>query len=111
MGQQAMAMATKKAKAKPNPNQRDTVEQAWRAFREAVIPPTASVAQLVDMRMAFFAGACVLFHVMTDASAYLSEGDACRLMDNLNREVRAFGAQLDAQIQHTAAQRARGAPH
>ena len=41
-----------------------TIEKEWERLEQAVIPPTASTKQRLEMRRAFYAGAAITFHLL-----------------------------------------------
>jgi pyruvoyl-dependent arginine decarboxylase (PvlArgDC) len=76
------------------------IEIAWQAFERLVVPPTASAVQRTETRKAFFAGASVLFMIMTRGMSDGPDVEAADLafMDGLSEEIDAFGEQIDAEV-------------
>jgi hypothetical protein len=76
------------------------IEEAWKGYREHVVPPGASATQVEECRRAFFAGAATLFHgVMKSLSPGngVTSGDE-RFMIGLMEEIEEFGAALDRHV-------------
>ena len=76
------------------------IEAGWKSLEQMAVPRSASDTQRKEMRKAFFAGASMLFTLVTRG---MSEGDDAQQsdMDLLNEiadEVNAFGAELDAEL-------------
>lgn len=72
------------------------LERAWLAFHLRCIP-TAGPEQIAGMKEAFFAGATVLFTIMTKG---VSDGDDVSLADMqlmaaIDAELREFGSSFD----------------
>jgi hypothetical protein len=75
------------------------IERAWQGFEKMVLPPTAGEIQRTEMRKAFFAGASVLFTIMTHGVSDDPEptADDLVMMAQLDTEIREFGGQFDAE--------------
>lgn len=75
------------------------IEQAWLGFEKMVLPATVGEVQRVEMRKAFFAGASVLFAMMTNGVSDGPEVEASDMafMEELDTEIREFGGQFDAE--------------
>ena len=79
----------------------DIIAKAWQAYDALLLPNDAGRIQRTETRKAFFAGAAVLFHVVTSA---MDQGDEepteadLALMDSLDRELREFGQEFYASV-------------
>jgi hypothetical protein len=76
------------------------IERAWTSYAAMFLPASAEPVQRYETRKAFYAGASVLFHAMLRA---LEDGDDATendlaLMDDLNAEIDAFGAEIDVAV-------------
>jgi hypothetical protein len=73
----------------------ESIEAEWRCYREMVIPPAASDAQLVEMRRAFYAGAMIAFQAMVQCSrcgdTEREKEAAAHHLLTLKEQVEAFG--------------------
>jgi hypothetical protein len=76
------------------------IEIAWTRFEQMVVPANASSVQRSEMRKAFYAGASIVFRIITQG---VSDGEEIQdsdlqLLDDIAREVDQFGAELDAAV-------------
>jgi len=76
------------------------IETAWKRFERMVVPADASAVQRSEMRKSFYAGAAIVFKVITQN---VSEGEEVqesdlKLLDDIAREVDEFGVELDAAV-------------
>jgi hypothetical protein len=74
------------------------IEAGWQGFRLMCVPPDAGMAQLGDMRAAFFGGAMHLFTSITsamDPGEEPTERDMQR-MQLIQKELEVFGKSLGA---------------
>ena len=62
------------------------VAHLWMTFAGAVLPVDASALQREEMRKAFYAGFFESFKIFVDISTTLSEKDAVKVLDRLNKE-------------------------
>lgn len=76
------------------------IEDAWKKFEVMVVPNDAGPVQHSEMRKAFYAGASVLFRILTDRISSDEEPTEqdMRLMDDIAKEVDEFGQELDAAV-------------
>lgn len=66
---------------------RNPIAEGWDLFARTVLPPTISIAELTDMRLAFYAGVNVLFGVI----ANLPEGpDGVTMLEDVQHELDDF---------------------
>ena len=76
------------------------IDGGWTTYRRLVVPANASAIQVAETKQAFFAGASFLFYFLLKAmepDVEPTEADFA-LMDELQKEIDAFGAQLDARV-------------
>lgn len=66
------------------------IAHLWTVFAGAVLDAGAPQIQRDEMRKSFYAGFVECFKIMTDLSDVLSEDEACKVLDGLNKEARAF---------------------
>jgi hypothetical protein len=74
------------------------VKQQWRTYRELCLPKDMPAEELESRRLAYFAGAAVLFNFIVGGA--LSEGPGetqgdIQLMGDLQAELDEFGQELD----------------
>lgn len=82
------------------------IERAWRTYLAGVVPKDAGPAQLAETRQAFYAGASILFSVMTGEHFFDDDGkggidpagDDIAKMQAIQDEIDAFGAELDLAV-------------
>lgn len=77
-----------------------SVSAAWDSYRKMVIPATAPDVQVNECRLAFWAGASVLFYSilkMLDPGTEPTDADLTK-MDALHKEVDAFARTFDERI-------------
>jgi len=68
-----------------------TVDREWLKFKSVVVPPTAGEGQTQDMKMAFFAGAFVMFKISSSiADSVPDEHIASLALDNVYVELNNF---------------------
>lgn len=76
------------------------IEMSWNKYRNMVVPPDASDAQVDGTRQAFYAGASILFTTLMfalDPGEQETEADM-RLMESLQAEINEFGLEMDLKI-------------
>lgn len=81
-------------------DKRPSIEAAWRGYRDLVLGPRIGVEVLAASRIAFFAGASVLFYTMVgmlDEDAEPTDADLAK-MDTLHAEVEKFCATFDEEV-------------
>lgn len=77
------------------------IARSWASFEKIAMPHDAPQIQREEMRKAFFAGASILFEIITRAADDGSDEPTAAdlaIMDGLDRELRAFGAGFDAML-------------
>jgi hypothetical protein len=71
-----------------------TIREAWLSYQRQVIPSNASDAQIVGSRFAFYAGAAVMFEMLSTVGEHVVSEDAgVAFIEALNQELRAFVAE------------------
>ena len=77
-----------------------SVEKAWQSYRDLVLANRISDDQRTECRLAFWAGASVLFNIMINMLDDDHEPTAADLakMDVLNNEIDKFCKTFDAEI-------------
>jgi hypothetical protein len=72
-----------------------TIEDAWKSYENRVVPPTASLNQRHQTRLAFYAGFSLMFSI-TEAigDPNIKEADAFRLLKSFKNEIIAFNEDL-----------------
>ena len=84
----------------------EVIKRAWKGYRATVMPKGASQRQVNETRLAFYAGASVLFATMTSEHFFDDEGegdidptgDDLAKMQAIQDEVDGFGAELDLAV-------------
>lgn len=76
------------------------IKEAWERFERVVVPENAGAVQRSETRKAFYAGASIIFRIVTGG---MSDGDEIQdrdlqLLDDIAREVEQYGAELDAAV-------------
>lgn len=76
------------------------IADGWASYRELVVPPDASDAQVTDTETAFYAGAALLWYAIMAGLDDGTEATAADLqrMDNIQSEVDAFGQKIDREL-------------
>lgn len=87
---------TKTTKRQPD----KLIMQAWISYRDTVLSPDCSDVQLRETFQAFFAGAAMLYHTVMISLAPGVEPtqEDILMMEDIAKEIDAFGAQLDKEI-------------
>lgn len=81
------------------------IEKGWNSYR-ALLPKDAGEVQIKETRQAFYAGAAILFEslmLVLDPGTEPTEADMQR-MDDINKELREFGRNLDSRYLGTQRQ-------
>lgn len=74
-----------------------TVKQKWESYLAKVVPPSASHAQMIETRRAFYAGAAAMFNqVVDDIGAEPSEERALGMIEGLRQELFQFSDDVKA---------------
>ena len=79
------------------PPQIGSIGEAWRDYRDKVVPKGASAAQIRDTRVSFYAGAYALFSLMStrlEPGADPTANDI-NFMAGLQRELLAFSDEVN----------------
>lgn len=71
------------------------IERGWKSYAR-LIPDGADDVQIAETRQAFYAGAAIIFEALAHASETESEDVAVRRLADLQKEIDAFGQELDA---------------
>jgi hypothetical protein len=66
------------------------VAHLWVLFAGAVLPADAPALQRTEMQKAFYAGFFESFKIFVDISSTLSEPQAVKVLDRLNKESKEF---------------------
>jgi hypothetical protein len=77
-----------------------SVKAGWESYQRMVLSPTAPDIQISECRLAFYAGATVLFYAIM---ASLDEGEEpteadLKRMDNINEEIENFAKTFDETV-------------
>lgn len=64
----------------------------WNTYRRVVLHPESPPNQVSDIRNAFYAGCVAMFRMITKVSDRLSENKATRALEEITRELQAYGA-------------------
>jgi hypothetical protein len=86
------------AQRRRNADKQPSIAAAWRGYQEEVLGPTAPAIQREECRLAFWAGAAVLFRALiesVDPSPEQTDADLAR-MEALAAEIDAFEKTFDA---------------
>lgn len=73
------------------------IEAGWKGYRDMVVPKDADEIQVRETRLAFYAGASVLFETLMlalDSGDEPTDADMQRMAD-LQAEIDAFGQEID----------------
>lgn len=77
------------------------IKFAWEAYRQAVLSPAATPAQVIEARRNFFAGAHSLMQILR-AVAETNEADKAAAMNAIETEIAIFaataGSSLDGMV-------------
>jgi len=71
------------------------IEKAWEEYRRMVLPASVSEVQLTETRKAFYAGASILFSLITIHAGTEDEEKDVAFLNALSAEVDTFGEELD----------------
>jgi len=76
------------------------IERGWESYLKYVMPDDASSVQIKETRQAFYSGAAVLFWTLMIAldEDHEPTDDDMRKMEDLQKEIDAFGQQLDLDL-------------
>lgn len=83
---------------------RQIVKAGWESYRDR-FAPRATQAQVEELRQAYFGGAAILFQTIMatlDAGDEPTQRDLAR-MDEISKEIDAFGQELDRKYLGTGA--------
>lgn len=68
--------------------------EEWNTFSSEVIPADASEIQRIEMRRAFYAGACSIFNLVVNRSVEFSESEQVQRLSDLDDEVKDFANRI-----------------
>jgi len=71
------------------------IAAAWRGYRDTCLPDRLNPDREDDTRMAFYGGATVLIRSLAVLTNDVTEQEATKSFDAIEKEVDEFGAQLD----------------
>lgn len=69
------------------------VNDLWQSYEEKVIPPAASEDQVIQLKMAFYAGGVALASLVRG----MDKNDPVKAFENLETELLTFSATLGAE--------------
>jgi len=70
---------------------KNTIEENWLSYKEAVIPATASTIQIEETKKAFFAGAHSMLYILCcEENKDMADEAFAELMCGLNDEIEMF---------------------
>lgn len=75
------------------------IAKSWISFRKACDLEGAPSDQLREMRRAFFGGAVTVFQIVASlGSDKYTESEGIKVMESLNREIKAYNREIQASI-------------
>ena len=77
-----------------------TIREEWEKYRRQVIPADAPSGSVNNNRFAFYAGAAVMFELLTAAADLATDAEIEARIAALDKELRAFAAD-QARLQET----------